>query len=59
VHADAARLAALQDDVAALGAFHLLHEDPVALSLVRGDVLALALGMSVLRPEGLAVLACF
>jgi hypothetical protein len=59
MHANAARLAALQDDVAALGAFHFFHEDPVALSLVHSNVLALALGVSVLRSEWLAVLACF
>jgi hypothetical protein len=58
VHADAARLAAFEDNIAALCALDLLHEDLVALSLMCGDVFALSLEVPILCPKRLAVLAC-
>jgi hypothetical protein len=59
VHADAARLTALQDDVAALGAFHLFDKNSVALPQVRGDMFALSLEKTLFRAEWLAVLPFF
>lgn len=59
MHADTARLAALQDDITALRAFDFLHEDAVALPHMCRNVFALSLEMPTLCTEGFAVLTSF
>lgn len=58
VHADAARFAALQNNIAALGAFDFFNKDVVAPPEMRRDVLALALERPLFCSERLAVLSC-